>query len=440
MSKLSSIPPHTDHDEDAGSRVHFLKMLQTVTNKIHSTGNIDEIMLDLSRDICELAACDRLTIYVLSEGKTSIETKVKTGLHSFKDFSLPISDKSIAGYVALTKKVVNIRDVYDEAELNAISPGLHYISKIDQRTGYRSKQMLVAPLVNAQTRELLGVLQLINSHTSEAFPKMVEEGLKELCETLAIAFAQRLKPPLVIRSKYHPLVAEAVLSLPELELAGRLARRKGRDIQDVLVNEFQVKLSDIGESLARFFGVPYEGFKKERIRPAHALQNFAPEYFEQHRWLLLEERAGERIILTTNPERIKTSLMLDAHFPQATLAYRVTTHREFKQTLDQLFGAAEDADPAAQDAEETNSIDRLAQAENALINRVNTVIIDAFRQEDACDITIELHPAADKTVSRFRKDGSLEGISGQTTIGFHVSVTDEDGKSGALWRKETDTP
>jgi hypothetical protein len=39
---------------DVASRLTFFKSLQTVTNKIHATANIDEIMLELSQDICTL--------------------------------------------------------------------------------------------------------------------------------------------------------------------------------------------------------------------------------------------------------------------------------------------------------------------------------------------------------------------------------------------------
>ena len=102
---------------DANARVTFFKGLQAVTTKIHATANIDEIMLELSADICRLFNCDRLTIYVVGEDKQSIVSKVKTGLNSFKDLRLPIADQSVAGYVAANKKAVNIHDVYDDVEL-----------------------------------------------------------------------------------------------------------------------------------------------------------------------------------------------------------------------------------------------------------------------------------------------------------------------------------
>ena len=79
-----------DAGGDVASRLAFFKNLQTVTNKIHATANIDEIMLELSQDICTLFDADRLTIYSISEDKSSIVSKVKTGLNSFKDLRLSL--------------------------------------------------------------------------------------------------------------------------------------------------------------------------------------------------------------------------------------------------------------------------------------------------------------------------------------------------------------
>lgn len=107
---------------DVASRLVFLKNLHAVTNKIHATSAVDEIMLELSKDICDLFNADRLTIYVLSEDKQAIVSRVKTGLNSFKDIKLPIADQSIAGYVASVRQLVNISDVYDDVELKQYSP------------------------------------------------------------------------------------------------------------------------------------------------------------------------------------------------------------------------------------------------------------------------------------------------------------------------------
>ena len=97
------MPPASDLGamSDVSSRLAFFKNLQGVTTKIHATTNIDEIMLELSQEISALFNADRLTIYVLGDDKSTIVSKVKTGLNSFKDLKLPIAEHSMAGYAAL---------------------------------------------------------------------------------------------------------------------------------------------------------------------------------------------------------------------------------------------------------------------------------------------------------------------------------------------------
>src|ERR1051326_6250900 len=179
-------PAHTD----VGARLAFQKQLQAVTNKIHATNNIDEIMLEVSADVCALFNADRLTIYSVGEDKQAIVSKVKTGLNSFKDLKLPIAEHSIAGYAALSKKTINIKDCYDDGELRAINPNLRFLQEVDKRTGYRTKQQLVAPIVEQGTNELIGVIQIINNKAGVPFGPLAEEGVAELSQTLAIAFKQ----------------------------------------------------------------------------------------------------------------------------------------------------------------------------------------------------------------------------------------------------------
>jgi type II secretory ATPase GspE/PulE/Tfp pilus assembly ATPase PilB-like protein len=421
---MSAVPaaPAEAAASDVDTRLAFFKNLQVVTNKVHATSNIDEIMLELSGDICSLFNADRLTIYSVGEDKASIVSKVKTGLNSFKDLRLPIADQSIAGHVALAKKTVNIRDVYDDAELKAINPSLRFLQEVDKRTGYRTKQMLVAPVVDAQSGELLGVVQIINNKAGTPFAAIAQEGVKGLCETLAIAFNQRSKPAQAVKTKYDFLVSDAVISPQELELATRTARRKNLDIEEVLVNEFQVKHQALGTALGKFFNVPYEPFRPDRIKPVDLLKNLKRDFLEQAKWAPVEEGPEGVMVVCMDPEQVKGSRVVNNVFPRAKVAYRVTTNHEFIQTLDQLFGASgvpgftDDSsvgdllstlDQDEGEGEGGAADDISAAADNELVKLVNKIIIDAY-QMGASDIHIEPGLGKDKVLIRFRRDGSLQ--------------------------------
>jgi type II secretory ATPase GspE/PulE/Tfp pilus assembly ATPase PilB-like protein len=411
-------PQGAQNIADISSKLEFQKQLQAVTNKIHATSNVDEIMLELGQDICSLLGADRLTVYVVSDDRNSIVSKVKTGLTSFKDLKLPINDQSVAGFVALNRTLINVRDVYDENELRGHSPQLRFLKEVDKRTGYRTKQMLVAPVVDTGSNELIGVVQAINTRSGQPFSPLAEEGVVNLCETLAIAFKQRQKPAAMVRGKYDALVTNAVLSAEEMDLALRSARRKGLEIETVLLDEFQVKPPAIGAALSAFFGVPYEPFKQDRIKSMDLLRNLKREFLESSSWAPLEDTKEGLIVVTNDPERVKASRIVSNIFPKSRILYRVCTKREFAATLDQLFGA-DVADTSSigdllsgmdQDDEEGvggGTDEASMAADNELVKLVNKVIIDAYNQ-GASDIHIEPYPGKGKTEIRFRKDGSLQ--------------------------------
>lgn len=408
---------NTAKEADMSSKLAFSKKLQAVTNRIHSTSNIDEIMLDVTRDVCQLFDADRLTIYTLSEDGQSIISKVKSGLNSFKDIKLPLSESSIAGCCALNKRFMNIKDVYDDAELKSYSPNLAFLKAVDQRTGYRTKQMMVATILGGESgNDLLGVIQVINHLPGTPFPQLAEEGLNELAKTLAIAFRVRQQVPGQIKSKFEYLVVDNVISEGELELATRTARRKNKNVEDILTDEFQVQPAALGAALAKFFGVEYEPYKADRIKPLDLLKNLKKDYVESNNWLPIEDSKNGLIVMTTDPEHLKSSRMVENIFPRLKPLYKVCTARDLTLTLGQFFGAdggsSEDIGDLLStmddegEAAEIGGDEVSAAADNELVKLVNKIIIDAYNQ-GASDIHIEPLPGKGKTGVRFRRDGTL---------------------------------
>jgi len=399
---------------DLGSRLAFFKGLQAVTNRIHATENIDEIIFEVSAEICALFAAERLTVYVVDESRSTISSRVKTGLHGVRTIRLPIAENSVAGFVALTGQMLNIHDAYDEQELKAISARMEFRREVDERSGYRSHQMLVAPIASAEG-EVLGVIQLINSRSGKAFSSIAEEGIQGLGQTLAIAFAQRRHALVQPKSKYEGLVNDARLTMAELEGATSQAREQDIPLEQLLIEQYRLTPRDIGSAISRFFGVPYEPFRPDRVRPLDLLRNLKRDYLQQAEWLPLEENPDGLLILVTDPEQAIASKGVQNVFPKARPVYCVTTHLEFQQTVAQFFGGAGDdasvsdllSGLAEDDGDRQATAEEMsAAADNELVKLVNRIIVDAHRQ-GASDIHIEPRPGKEKTQIRFRKDGSL---------------------------------
>jgi type II secretory ATPase GspE/PulE/Tfp pilus assembly ATPase PilB-like protein len=396
----------------------FYKQLQQVSARIHETDNLDQIMLDASADICALFNAERLTMYAVNAEQSTIVSKVKTGLSSSTDLKLPISAQSIAGYVASSRQLLNLADAYDEQALRRIHPDLKFLKTVDQRSGYRTRQMLVAPIVESGT--LHGVLQIINNRNNQTFSDLEVDGALQLCRTLATAIRQRVeKASLGLRrraTKYDGLVLGGALTTEALEQSWQLARAGGHPVEQVMMTQFKVAAAQIGQSLARYFDVPYEPFQANRLRaePLHGM--LKRDFVDKQGWIPLEESAVGLVVMCMDPETVRSSRIVPQVFPRVTrFAYRVTTQAEFQETLAQIFGAAgglsidemlADMDGAPIDDGSSDDSLESAAADNELVKFVNKVIIDAYHQK-ASDIHIEPMPGKLKTGIRFRIDGTL---------------------------------
>jgi type II secretory ATPase GspE/PulE/Tfp pilus assembly ATPase PilB-like protein len=399
----------------------FYRQLQVVTTKIHATENIDQIMLEASQDICRLFNADRLTLYAISDDRTSIVSKLKTGLNTSKDLKLPISPQSLAGYVAFAKQMINIADVYDDEALKKIHPNLTFLKEVDKRSGYRTKQMMVFPIMDGDN--LFGVLQVINNKSDQPFADLEIEGATQLCNTLATAIRQRLQKAEENQrrraTKYDGLIAAGVITAEELTQAIHNAREEAKPVEHVLMAQYSIRPAQIGPSLAKYFGVPYEPFNSGRVRVETLHAQLKKDFIIEQGWIPLEESPDGLVIMCVDPEAVRGSRVVPQVFPRfAKFSYRVTTQTEFEETLAQIYGTEEGgasveellADMSAPDGddlfgEEGDAVS--AAADNELVKFVNKVIIDAYNMK-ASDIHIEPLPGKAKTGIRFRIDGSLQ--------------------------------
>ncbi len=397
----------------------FYKQLHNVTARIHDTENLEQIMLEASQDICRLLNADRLTLYAVNEDRSAIVSKVKTGLNSSRDLKLPISPQSLAGYAAFSRQLLNLADVYDDEALKQVHPSLTFLKEVDKRSGYRTRQMLVAPILDGDV--LHGVLQIINNKSDQPFGTLEVEGVAQLCKTLATAIRQRMQRASEASrrkaNKFDGLVTDGVITDGELEKCLIDARTENKPVEYMLMANFKIRPTQIGPSLSKFFGVPYEPFNSGRIRSEMLHGPLKRDFIEEQGWIPLEESPEGLVIMCVDPEAVRGARVVPQVFPRINkFAYRVTTLTEFQETLGQLYGAGAEggsidqllADMDGGPIDDGSNDDSLesAAADNELVKFVNKVIIDAYNQK-VSDIHIEPMPGKLKTGIRFRIDGTL---------------------------------
>ena len=145
-----------------------LETLNKIGVALSSERNTDallELILTKSR---EITSCDAGSLYVVEEGpggeKHLVFKLTQSDSHAapFRQFTLPIDTRSVAGYTAATGKILNIKDAYRIRNLP-----FRLNREFDEKFGYRTKSMLVVPMKN-QKDEVIGVLQLINAKKEPA--------------------------------------------------------------------------------------------------------------------------------------------------------------------------------------------------------------------------------------------------------------------------------
>jgi HD-GYP domain-containing protein (c-di-GMP phosphodiesterase class II) len=191
----------------AVSDLETLNKIGVALSTERNTDSLLELILSKSR---EITSADAGSLYLVEEeasgGKHLVFKLTQNDSHlvPFRQFTMPIDTRSIAGYAAATGQILNIKDAYRIRNLP-----FRLNRDFDQKFGYRTKSMMVIPMKN-QKDEVIGVLQLINSkkHPGAKLttPKVVGEEVgpfsqqsQDLASSLASQAAVALENNLLYR-------------------------------------------------------------------------------------------------------------------------------------------------------------------------------------------------------------------------------------------------
>ena len=143
---------------ELGELIHIARAMTTVRDVAKLLG----VILEKSRFV---TGADAGSIYIVEPhptepGKVVLRFKLTQNdsvTFDSREFTMPLSDRSIAGAAALQKRPLNIPDVYELPEGSTF----HFDPSFDRRIGYLTRSMLTVPLIS-QRDEVIGVIQLIN--------------------------------------------------------------------------------------------------------------------------------------------------------------------------------------------------------------------------------------------------------------------------------------
>jgi type II secretory ATPase GspE/PulE/Tfp pilus assembly ATPase PilB-like protein len=403
------------------SRVVYRAHLQKICNRINAAANIDEILIDLKDDITSLFSAERITIYVIDANRRELVSRVKSGM-DIAEIRLPISTDSIAGWCAYKKKAINLKNVYDKNELAAIDPDLKFDASWDEKTKFKTRQVLAFPIIFKSY--LLGVIQLINRKTGKYFVRIDEQALREVSHILGIAlFNQKRIAHAKRLRKFDYLIENHLLTQQELDQATAEARKKNQPIENILMSDYEIDKKYILAALSTFFKVDSAEFNLNIAIPGELMARLKIPFLRNNLWVPLGEENGRIIIAIDNPHDLQRVGEIKALFPGRNFIFRVALRQDilefiklFSQDGQQLSDIGIIINQLQEEAEEIEEAESLVNEEDsAVVKLVNKIILDAHAR-GASDIHIEPFPGKDNTQVRIRIDGNC---SVYQTIPFH---------------------
>jgi GAF domain-containing protein len=129
-------------------------------------------------DLCAQATdAERCSVYFVDQVKKELWSRIAS--RTAMEIRLPLG-AGIAGQAALTGETINVPDAYADPRFDR---------NMDLRSGYRTLNMLVVPVWNATTREVVGVLQVLNKR-SGPFERRDQMLLERIAESVSPVLAQ----------------------------------------------------------------------------------------------------------------------------------------------------------------------------------------------------------------------------------------------------------
>ena len=158
---------------------HLVQELLAIGTALSGIQDLDELLALILLKCREITCSDAGSVYLLDQSDNVPKLLFKVTQNaslphtSFSEFAVPLSPRSLAGYVALTGKILNIPDAYN------LSADVPYTldRSFDQEFAYRTRSVLVLPMQNREG-DVMGVLQLLNRRVSSQVRLTVENTLQ----------------------------------------------------------------------------------------------------------------------------------------------------------------------------------------------------------------------------------------------------------------------
>ena len=419
---MQSSTIHPAEDKKPSADFSAIKdKLNTIQRAFKASSSFEEAIIESEKAILSLFNAESLRIY--RAHKQKLVTWVKQR-NDAKEVLFPLSSSSLAGFSALSHKVLRVNDVKNHRILAAYHPGLKFNIRYDVLSGVRTRSVISAPLDHEDT--LVGVLQFINCRDKDGFGEQHARIAKSVAQIVAKQLSEDLK---TTTGAFEDLIHRGLLTREQLAELQDRAKAERTFVSYLMRAELGILSIDIGASLEKYYQVPFHKYDSVIRIPEDLIKGISKYYLKENLWVPIDGSKDRTVVVMDNPKDLRRiqdiQNVIRAHsyefmvgLPEDILNYlgmgpplpdTDTLADAMAQRLNELEIQTKDevAAPADQ-IEETYSID--VDSDSAAVLYVNNLILQAQRM-NASDIHIEPYKPGHPAVVRVRVDGICRKIA-----------------------------
>jgi type II secretory ATPase GspE/PulE/Tfp pilus assembly ATPase PilB-like protein len=409
----AAFPRSPGNPDDANADAERRAQIAELAAVLSSPTRFEELLPPAQAKLAQIFDAERATIYAVDPTNNQLFSFAPTG-SELKEIRLPRETSSIAGFVAVARVAVNIRNVYDAAELARIHPKLKFDGRWDRASGFQTRSMLTVPCL--QERTLLGIVQLINKREGQAFGARDLGYADEVTRLVGAALVSLNKAPAPRATrkatKWDRLVDSGALTAEGLSKALQGAAASDMDPARYLVEKVGVSRAQIEESLALFYGCDFYRFTGKESIPPDLRARLRIEFLKKICAAPVARNGPQLMIATDDPGDLERVDALRSVDPDREVVVQVGFRDEILACIEHSYGLRGDVGLILKELsadEATGAIDEVTdedggESDSAVIKLANQIIIDGYRR-GASDIHIEPNGKEKDTVVRFRIDG-----------------------------------
>ncbi|XP_059819232.1 cGMP-dependent 3',5'-cyclic phosphodiesterase [Hypanus sabinus] len=184
-------------------KIECQALLQVAKNLFTHLDNVTVLLQEIIQEARNLTNAESCSVFLLEQNNKELVAKVFDGgfvTDESAEFRMP-ADQGIAGHVATTGQILNIKDAY--------SHPLFYRG-VDDTTGFRTRNILCFPIID-ENNQIVGVAELCNKINGPWFTKFDEDLALAFSIYCGISIAHSLLYKKVHEAQYRSHLANEMM-------------------------------------------------------------------------------------------------------------------------------------------------------------------------------------------------------------------------------------